>query len=57
MLVDNLSPWNTLSHLSQTKSVKIIKDKDEKPKGFGYIEFEDLEGLKDALGKTGSVRT
>ncbi|PPQ91825.1 hypothetical protein CVT25_000272 [Psilocybe cyanescens] len=38
----------------KTKSVKIIKDKDEKPKGFGYIEFEDLEGLKDALGKTGS---
>ncbi|KAF8170119.1 hypothetical protein BJ912DRAFT_998257 [Pholiota molesta] len=38
----------------KTKSVKIIKDKDEKPKGFGYIEFEDLEGLKDALAKTGS---
>ncbi len=37
------------------KSVKIIKDKDEKPKGFGYIEFEDVEGLKDALTKTGTV--
>ena len=39
----------------QTKSVKIIKSKDEKPKGFGYIEFEDVDGLKDALLKTGSV--
>ncbi|KAH9481526.1 putative eukaryotic translation initiation factor 4H [Psilocybe cubensis] len=38
----------------KTKSVKIIRDKDEKPKGFGYIEFEDLDGLKEALGKTGS---
>ena len=40
----------------QVKSVKIIKSKDEKPKGFGYIEFEDVVGLKDALLKTGSVR-
>ena len=40
----------------QTKSVKIIKSKDEKPKGFGYIEFENVDGLKDALLKTGSVR-
>jgi hypothetical protein len=40
----------------QVKSVKIIKSKDEKPKGFGYIEFEDVDGLKDALLKTGSVR-
>ena len=40
----------------QVKSVKIIKSKDEKPKGFGYIEFEDVAGLKDALLKSGSVR-
>lgn len=39
----------------QTKAVKIIKDRDEKPKGFGYVEFEELEGLKDALAKTGAV--
>ncbi|KAJ7914834.1 hypothetical protein B0H13DRAFT_2001300, partial [Mycena leptocephala] len=39
---------------SKTKSIKIIKDREEKPKGFGYIEFEDLEGLKDALAKSGS---
>ncbi|KZT02895.1 uncharacterized protein LAESUDRAFT_729671 [Laetiporus sulphureus 93-53] len=37
-----------------TKSVKIIRDRDEKPKGFGYIEFADLQGLKDALEKSGS---
>ncbi|KAJ6577285.1 hypothetical protein B0H19DRAFT_552040 [Mycena capillaripes] len=39
---------------SKTKSIKIIKDREEKPKGFGYIEFEDLDGLKDALAKSGS---
>jgi translation initiation factor 4B len=44
-----------LTALSQIKSVKIIKDKDDKPKGFGYVEFEELEGLKYALTKTGSV--
>ncbi|KAF7327587.1 Translation initiation factor 4B [Mycena kentingensis (nom. inval.)] len=36
------------------KSVKIIKDRDEKPKGFGYIEFEDLDALKEALDKSGA---
>jgi RNA recognition motif-containing protein len=38
----------------ETKSIKIIKDRDDKPKGFGYIEFTKLEGLKDALAKSGS---
>ncbi|KAG6811208.1 hypothetical protein H0H92_008570 [Tricholoma furcatifolium] len=38
----------------KTKSVKIIKDREDKPKGFGYIEFEDLDGLKDAIAKSGS---
>ncbi|OCH94894.1 hypothetical protein OBBRIDRAFT_788892 [Obba rivulosa] len=37
-----------------TKSVKIIKDRDDRPKGFGYIEFADLDGLKEALAKGGS---
>lgn len=41
--------------ITQTKSVKIIKDRDEKPKGFGYIEFAELDGLKDALTKSGTV--
>lgn len=45
---------NTLT-VPKLKSVKIIKDRDEKPKGFGYIEFAELDGLKDALAKSGSV--
>ncbi|KAG9017199.1 hypothetical protein FRB90_001367 [Tulasnella sp. 427] len=36
------------------KSVKIIKDRDDKPKGFGYVEFETLQGLKEGLAKTGA---
>jgi len=39
--------------LSQTKSIKIIKDRDDQPKGFGYIEFATLDGLKDALARSG----
>jgi len=38
----------------KTKSVKVIKDREERPKGFGYVEFEELEDLKGALTKTGS---
>ncbi|KAG8929724.1 hypothetical protein FRC02_005155 [Tulasnella sp. 418] len=38
---------------SYLKSVKIIRDRDDKPKGFGYVEFGDLQGLKDALAKSG----
>jgi len=38
----------------ETKSIKIIKDRDDKPKGFGYIEFAELDALKDALSRTGS---
>ncbi|EJU04545.1 hypothetical protein DACRYDRAFT_20254 [Dacryopinax primogenitus] len=34
-------------------SVKIIKERDERPKGFGYVEFEDLEGLKAGLERSG----
>jgi RNA recognition motif-containing protein len=45
----------TLMRCKQTKTIKIIKDREEKPKGFGYIEFEDLDGLKDALAKSGTV--
>ncbi|KAG6819591.1 hypothetical protein H0H93_010475 [Arthromyces matolae] len=37
----------------KAKSVKIIKDREDKPKGFGYIEFDDLDGLKEALAKNG----
>lgn len=45
-----------LSFVAQIKTVKIIKDRDDRPKGFGYVEFADLDGLKDALSKSGSVR-
>lgn len=44
---------DTHTTISQTKSIKIIKDREEKPKGFGYIEFATLDGLKDALAKSG----
>ncbi len=34
--------------------VRIVEDKMErKPKGFGYVEFSSLEGLKKALDKDG----
>ena len=34
----------------QVTSVRIVEDKmDQKPKGFGYVEFATLEGLKKAL--------
>lgn len=39
----------------KTKSIKIIKDREDKPKGFGYVEFEALDGLKDALTKSGAT--
>ncbi|KAI0049004.1 RNA-binding domain-containing protein [Auriscalpium vulgare] len=39
---------------SKVKSVKVIKDRDERPKGFGYVEFEDLDDLKGALAMSGS---
>lgn len=43
-------------HIFLSQSVKIIKDREEKPKGFGYVEFEDLDGLKAALAINGQVR-
>ena len=48
---DHRSDTHTV--VSQTKSIKIIKDRDDRPKGFGYIEFATLDGLKDALAKSG----
>ena len=39
----------------QVSSVRIVEDKlDRKPKGFGYVEFSTLEGLKAALAKSES---
>ena len=39
----------------QVTNVRIVEDKlDHKPKGFGYVEFETLDGLKAALQKGGT---
>ena len=39
----------------QVNSVRIIEDKMErKPKGFGYVEFGSLDGLKKALDLSGT---
>ncbi|KAL5485734.1 TIF3 [Sanghuangporus weigelae] len=36
------------------KGAKIIRDRDDKPKGFGYVEFHTVEGLREALAKNGA---
>lgn len=36
----------------KVKSVKVIRDKDGKSRGFGFVEFEDKESLKAALQRT-----
>ncbi len=39
----------------QVTKVRIVEDKmDRKPKGFGYVEFATLDGLKKALSYAGS---
>lgn len=39
----------------QVTNVRIVEDKlDRKPKGFGYVEFATLDGLKAALTKSES---
>lgn len=35
----------------------MIKDRDERPKGFGYVEFGSLDDLKGALERSGTVST
>jgi hypothetical protein len=38
----------------EVKEVRIVRDKmDDKPKGFGYVTFETLDGLKTALSLSG----
>lgn len=38
----------------QTISIRLVTGGDGRPKGFGYTEFETLDGLKNALTKSGS---
>lgn len=39
---------------SEIVSVRIIEDREmQRPKGFGYVEFTDLDGLKKALDLDG----
>lgn len=37
---------------SNTVSVRLVSGPDGRPKGFGYVEFETLDGLKDALSRS-----
>ncbi|KIM27478.1 hypothetical protein M408DRAFT_329937 [Serendipita vermifera MAFF 305830] len=37
---------------NEVKSAKIIRDREDKPKGFGYVEFTTVDGLKNALTMT-----
>ena len=39
----------------EVANVRIVEDKlERKPKGFGYVEFRSLEGLKKALDLSGT---
>lgn len=39
----------------EVTNVRIVEDKlDRKPKGFGYVEFGSLDGLKKALSYNGT---
>ncbi|KAF9942059.1 hypothetical protein BGZ65_010969, partial [Modicella reniformis] len=38
---------------SKITSIRIMKDFEDKPKGFGYVEFDSLDSLKNALEKSG----
>jgi translation initiation factor 4B len=39
----------------EVTNVRIVEDKmDHRPKGFGYVEFGSLEGLKKALSYNGN---
>lgn len=35
--------------------MRLVRDLDGRPKGFGYVEFENVEALKTALQNDGMV--
>ncbi|KAJ9098323.1 hypothetical protein QFC19_006447 [Naganishia cerealis] len=37
----------------ETTSIKVIRDHEGKPKGFGYVQFGTLDGLKEAMNRSG----
>jgi RNA recognition motif-containing protein len=47
---------NLLHFIIQILTIRILRDKEsDRPKGFGYVEFEDLESLTKALQLSGEV--
>lgn len=40
---------------SKVSSVRLVADKGGRPKGYGYVEFADLESLKSAVEKNGKI--
>ncbi|KAJ3413077.1 26S proteasome non-ATPase regulatory subunit [Chytridiales sp. JEL 0842] len=44
---------DTLFRELRIKSIRLIKDIEDKPKGFGYVEFDDVESLKAAVAMSG----
>ncbi|KAL4071878.1 hypothetical protein J3A83DRAFT_2926519 [Scleroderma citrinum] len=45
----------TFFHPHEINSIKVVRDRDGKPKGFGYVEFADLDALNNALTRTGEI--
>lgn len=41
------------SRVAQNVKVRLV-ERDGRPKGFGYVEFDTLDDLKDGLSLTGS---
>ena len=40
---------------ASVKNVRLMRDREtERPRGFGYVEFNDLQSLKSALSLSGS---